>query len=469
MAQFLVTVLFAVIILVVLIIKLHVHPTISLFVAGMVTGLGMGYSPTETVSLFTSGFGSTLASIGCTIIFGSIIAQGIRDTNAVKSMVNFFIKLFRGKCLELTTALAGYIMSIPVFGDITQVLVAPIASVIAKRTNKSMSTMMSYTYLGLSLTHAMVPPTPGILAVAILLAADVGQVILWGVIVTVVAFMIVWLLTRKIVAKEYIEPRPDYVIGIEEVKSSDYHELLDKTPNLPPVLIAAAPILVPVILITAASFAAMDLAEGSTLRIVLETIGEKNVALFIGVILTWIVGALYKDVVKSNYAHYTGNQETSVFRIMVDSWVSEALNVAIIPLLVTAMGGGFSAIIKSYSGMNDLGLFLASFGVPSAVLPFVIAAMMQIAVGSKTTAGMTAAGICAPLLDTIGLSPLAAALLIGAGTSVGSHVNDSGFWVGCSLFNLNTKQGFKYITALNAFTAVICFGILEVLIVTGIM
>ena len=110
MAQFLITVLLAVILLVFLIIKCKLHPTMALFIAGMFTGIGMGYSLVDTVTMFTSGFGSTLGGIGCTIIFGSIIAQGIRDTNAVKSMVNFFIRLFRGKCLELATALAGYII-----------------------------------------------------------------------------------------------------------------------------------------------------------------------------------------------------------------------------------------------------------------------------------------------------------------------------------------------------------------------
>lgn len=131
-SQFLLVMLLAVVILVVLIIKFNVHPVMALFISGMFTGIGFGYAVDKTINLFVEGFGNTLGSIGCVIIFGSIIAQGVRDSNSVKSMVNFFISLFRGKCLELSTALAAYIMSIPVFGDITQVLVAPIASTIAK-------------------------------------------------------------------------------------------------------------------------------------------------------------------------------------------------------------------------------------------------------------------------------------------------------------------------------------------------
>lgn len=467
--QFLLIMLLAVALLVVLIIKFNVHPVIALFLSGMFTGIGIGYPVDETITLFTTGFGSTLGSIGCVIIFGSIIAQGIRDSNSVMSMVNFFISLFRGKCLELSTALAAYIMSIPVFGDITQVLVAPIASTIAKRDKKSMSTMAGFTLLCSSLTHAIVPPTPGILAVAVMLSADLGLVIVWGIAVSFIAFMITWVLFKGIVAKEYIPPRADYVVGVEEVDNSDYHNLLVKDKNLPPVIIGAAPILVPVILIAGASFAGMYCEEGSTVYTFWNTIGNKNIALFIGVIITFIIGFMYKDSVKENYEHYTGNKENDVFKIMANGWIGDALQVALIPLIVTAMGGGFSTIIKSYEGMSDLGTMISNFGFPNFMLPFMIGALMMIAVGSRTTAGMTAAAICTPMVGSLGLSPVAVAVLIGCGTMIGSHLSDSGFWVGTSLFNLNTKQGLKYITLLGSVCGVICLVVAAIFVSIGLM
>ena len=142
---------------------------------------------------------------------------------------------------------------------------------------------------------------------------------------------------------------------------------------------------------------------------------------------------------------------------MANGWVSDALNVALIPLLVTAMGGGFSQVIKSYKGIPELGSAISSIGFPSFILPFMIGAIMMIAVGSRTTAGMTAAAICLPMMSTLGLTPVAVAVLIGAGTMIGSHVSDSGFWVETSLFNLNTNQGLKYITVLGSFCGLIAF------------
>jgi len=474
MVKFLIVLAIAVVILVFMIVRLGFHPVLALFISGMLAGVGFGYSLGETATQFTNGFGSTLGGIGCTIIFGSIIAQGIRDTSGVKSMVNFFIRLFKGKCLELATSLSAFIMSIPVFGDITAVLLSPIAAMLSKRKHISMSLMGSYTLLAGSLTHSIVPPTPGILAIAILLGADLGFVILWGIVISLIGFFVIWFLSRKLIAKEWIDPREDFAAGVEEVNSDDYHDLLIKENALPNVLLAMAPILIPAILIAATSFVDMYAAQGSAVRSVMGAIGNRNVALFIGVIMTFINGVIGRQKVMENYEKYSGVKETSLMRVMTNGWVKEALTVALIPLLVTGMGGGFSQIIKYYDTVNEgfntsLGSAVAASGLPMLIVPFLIGAVMMIAVGSRTTAGMTAAAICLPMMGQIGLSAVAVTLLIGCGTMVGSHVSDSGFWVGTAMFNLNTKQGLKYITLLGSVCGVICFAAAALLLAIGVI
>ena len=192
MTQFVLAIVISIAVLIVLIVKLNVHPVISLFIGGMLAGSILGNSPLVTITSIANGFGSTLGSIGMTIIFGSIIACSIRDSGAAKSMVNFFIKLFRGKNLELSTGMAAYIMSIPVFGDVTMVLISPLCAIIGKRQHKPMGLMASMTILPLNLTHSMVPPTPGILAVSVLLGADLGLVILWGIVCSLIAYLLTW-------------------------------------------------------------------------------------------------------------------------------------------------------------------------------------------------------------------------------------------------------------------------------------
>ncbi|MDR2390562.1 MAG: GntP family permease, partial [Planctomycetota bacterium] len=190
MGQYLVVLVIAIALLVYMVIKLKIHPALALFICGMLAGVCFGYGVAKTAGVFTGGFGGTLGGIGCTIIFGSIIASGIQDTGSIKSMVNFFIRLFKGKCLELSTSLAGFVMSIPVFGDITQVLIAPIASLIGKRKKISMSQMGAWAGVGASLTHAVVPPTPGILAITIMFGADLGLTIFWGTVISFVSLIL---------------------------------------------------------------------------------------------------------------------------------------------------------------------------------------------------------------------------------------------------------------------------------------
>ena len=195
---FLVLLVIAIIALMLLMTKVKLNPVMSLFVVALGFGVTLGifgtegYSFMETLTLITTGFGNTLGSLGMPIILGAVLAMGVQDTGAAKSIANFFIRLFRGKNLELAPSLTAYVVSIPVFGDITTILCSNIANVLGKRKHISMSTMASFTQTGLNLTHAMVPPTPGILAVSVALSADLGMVISWGIVITVITFFLTW-------------------------------------------------------------------------------------------------------------------------------------------------------------------------------------------------------------------------------------------------------------------------------------
>lgn len=469
MTQFVLAILISVAVLIFMIVKLNIHPVISLFVGSMIAGSILGNNPVTTITAIANGFGSTLGSIGMTIIFGSIIACSIRDSGAAKSMVNFFIKLFRGKNLELSTGMAAYIMSIPVFGDVTMVLISPLCAIISKRQNKPMGQMAAFTILALNLTHSMVPPTPGILAVAVLLGADLGLVILWGIVCSFIAYIITWILMRKWAGKDYYPPKPEFVEGVEEVKSNDYHDLLIKEDNLPNVLFAMSPILVPVILIALASFADMTMAEDAMARVVLDTLGNRNIAMFLGMVFGWLLAVTHKEKALANYNQTSGKNEKSLFSMMFNGWVSEALEVALVPLIVTGFGGGFAQIIKDAPAAGELGDVVAATGFPGLLVPFVIGAAMECAVGSRTTAGMTAAGLCLPMLDSLGISAVACTVMIGAGTMIVSHVNDSGWWVSQSMLNMDMTRTFKYNTLVGGVAGVIAGIVGAIFITVGVM
>ncbi len=471
---FLILLILSIALLMVLIMKVKLHPTFSLFTSALVMGLVMGifetegFSFSEVLSTITSGFGSTLGSMGIPIMLGAILAMGVQDTGAAKAIANFFIRLFRGKNLELAPALTAYIVSIPVFGDITTILTSNIANVLSKRKHISMGKMAAFTQTGLNLTHAMVPPTPGILAVTILLGADLGLVIGWGIVISIAAFLLTWLALRKWTDKEYIEPVPEVVAEIEETSSNDVKDILITSDDIPGTFASFLTILIPVVLIAGSSFLKMFVAEGSTLYGWANIFGDKIVALSLGVIYTMFLAAAHKASVRKSNREVSGSDPASFREVILDSWIARGLSVALPALLITGMGGAFAAVIKAAPAINDLAGLIEKSGVPGLLIPFLIGAIMFTAVGSMTTGGMTAAGVVGPMMATLGLSPVSTVLAIGAGTMIFNHVNNSGFWVISRFFNLDLKQGLKYITLPDFVSGVICFVLICICAAVGI-
>ena len=467
---FMVVLVAAILFLMLLIIKLKVQPVMALFTTALLTGIVLGYGVAGTADMIGSGFGSTLGSVGITIILGAVISMAIEDTGAAKSIANFFIKLFRGKNMELAPSLTAFIMSIPVFGDITMVLTAPIASMLSKRKHISMSTMAAFTGLGLFLTHGLVPPTPGILAIALMFEADLGMTIVWGLIVALIGFFGTWLLLRKWTEKEWIEPNPEMVKGLPETNSDSIDDILIKDPNLPNTFVAFLPLLLPVALISLSSFAAMYADPEGVIYKVCTTIGHKVIALFIGVLYSlWLGYKQRKAVLNAYKENFPNEADAKLSDIMLEKWVARGLIVCLSPLLITAMGGAFGGVLKSAPALEPLSEAIGNSPIPGILIPWAVAVIMMTAVGSMTTAGMTAAAIVLPMLPDLGISPLAAVLAIGAGTLALDHVSNSGFWVMGQFFHLDTKQSLKYVTIPTAVASVICIIAIAIFNAVGLL
>lgn len=457
-------------ILIVLIMKCKVHPMVGLFAAAVFLGITTQNGVVGTLDIINVGFGSTLTGIGIPIILGSILAMAIKDTGAAAAITNMMIRLFRGKHLELAPALTGYIMSIPVFGDITLMLCTPIASLMSRRKKISMSQMAMCVNTAQALTYGLVPPTPGILAVSIMLAADLGTVIGFGIVISMTAFFVVWLVLHKWADKEWIDPRPQYVHGIEPAPADGkLEDLYIQEENQPGALESLMPFIVPIVLIMGHSFAGAFLPETNPIMPVLAVLGNKVTSLLMGILFAVLLAAKRKGKVIAEANASGGTPYTSLFRVITDNWVSRGLQIALMPLLVTAMGGAFSRIITANPVVKELGGMVVAWGVPGILIPFLIAVVMMTAVGSMTTAAMTSAAIVLPMLPTLGLSPVSAALALSSGCLIFNHVNNSGFWIAAEFFNLNLKQALKYLSIPLVVAGVMSFLLVALFTSIGIM
>lgn len=294
-----------------------------------------------------------------------------------------------------------------------------------------------------------------------------------GHLADIISFILTWLVLKRWCEKEFIPAVPEVTAEIEETNSDKVDDLLIKSEDLPGTFAAFLTILIPVILIAGSSFAGMFISDSTPddalIRTVVAIFGDKVVALSMGVIYTMFLAMFHKKSVRKSNTDSTGKDPESFREVVLNSWVARGLEVALAALLITGMGGGFSQVIKSFPNINDLATLIQNSGVPGLLIPFLVGAIMMTAVGSMTTAGITAVGVVAPMMDMLGLEPVSTTLAIGAGTLIFNHVTNSGFWVVSKFFNLDMKQGLKYITIPDAVAGVFGFVIVFILSSVGLI
>ncbi len=445
------------------------HPVLAMFACALVAGIAVGNSPLGTIGLMTDGFGEILKSTGFPMLFSCMIAMGIQDTGATVSISRFFYRILHGKHLELVTACSSYVMSIPVYNDVTFILNAPIASTLALQSGRSMSSMSAFVTVGSCLSHSMVPPAPGILAVAVLLGANIGKVAGYAIAITVVSFFMTYLILRRWVGLESIKPAERYRVPAR----LDLSEISSNIAGEPPVLLAFLPILVPVLLIILSSFCTFFIPIPAVLAVT-DLLGDKVVALGIGMLLSMLLAFHNRDAVLQNAREnkevpFQTSDQKRLGTVVANNWIERAVRTAAGVLFIMATGGAFGNILKTSPAIHELGSVIASMRMPAVLFVFLLTSALFAATGSMTVASMTTASICLPLMGQLGVSPEAAVLAIGCGSCTFNHVNSAAFWIVSREYNLNVRQGLKYFTLPCCISGFISFGLLMLLRLFGML
>jgi GntP family gluconate:H+ symporter len=420
----------AVAIIIVLTGKFKVNAFLVLIGIAFAYGLAIGIPGLDVLKHIKNGFGGTLTKIGIVIVAGTIMGTILEKTGAALAMTQAILKLVGKKRAPLAMNVAGYVVSIPVFCDSGYVILNPLNKALAKETGTSMAVMAVALATGLYATHVMVPPTPGPLAAAAALNADLGKVILVGLLVAIPAALAGLLWALKVAKKYNIEP------DIHE----SYSDIVKKYGKLPNTFLSFLPIVLPLLLIfmkSIAEYPTKPFGDGS-FRVLCSFLGDPVAALIIGVFAAMLL--VKKGSVGEAFS----------------GWMSQGIKDSAIILVITAAGGSFGEILAK----SPLADFIKNnmAGLPiGMLLPFIIAAALKTAQGSSTVAIVTTAGILAPMLATLGLDPALTAVAIGAGSMVVSHANDSYFWVVSQFSNMPVNTAYKTYTSATAVEGVVAF------------
>ncbi len=413
----LITLAIAVILMVVAATKYNFHPFLSLLLAAIVIGFVGGLSEAEVINTLMGGFGKTLGSIGIIIALGTIIGAYLEKSGGAMSLANKVLKITGEQKAALAMNITGFIVSIPVFCDSGFIILSSLNKAISKKTGIPMVVLGVSLAAGLYTTHVFVPPTPGPLAAAAALDANLGLVIIMGLLFAIPVSLAGYFWAHYIgqrVRKVYLKEEAD---RIEEKK-------------LPSTKMAFAPIIVPILLIalkSVANYPTRPFGEGIPAGMI-DFFGSPVVALFIGVFLSFSM----KKTVKTTETHF--------------DWVTSGLREAGIIILITGAGGAFGAILQATGVGKVIGESFSGMEI-GLLLPFLVAAVLKSAQGSSTVSIITTAAIVAPLLEPFGLTaPLGRALTVlsvGAGAMTVSHLNDSFFWVVAQFTGMDTATALK--------------------------
>lgn len=423
-SQMLIALFVGIIVLILLILKTKVHAFLGLIIAAVIIGLVGGMDPAAIPGSITSGFGGTLGSIGIIIGFGVMMGQIFDKTGAAERMAMTFIKLFGKKREHWAMAFTGFLVSIPIFCDSGFVVVSPIAKAISKKTRKSIVAVAGPLAAGLVITHSLIPPTPGPLGVAGTFGVDVGQFILWGIVIALPMTIAATLYCQKLGEKLYQLPadegegwiRPEKV---EEVQDAD---LLTPSRELPSTFESFLPLLAPIVLILLNNiFAAAGLKE-TAFGTIITFLGTPIIAVGIGLLLAIFVLGRNLDRKTALAEMETGIRSAGII------------------ILVTGGGGALGQILKDSGTGNYVAELLAGTAIPIIILPFLIATLVRFIQGSGTVAMVTAAGICAPILEAAGANMMLGAFAACIGSLFFSYFNDSYFWVVNNLMGITDTR-----------------------------
>ena len=421
--------------------KYKIHPFLTLIIASLGMGLVGGLETEIIIKSLSEGFGNTLKSIGIVIACGSIIGTYLEKTGSAKSIARSLLKITGNDRSPLAMNLTGFFVSIPVFCDSGYVILSTLNKAINRKTGISLAVLGTSLAAGLYATHVFVPPTPGPLAAASILGANIGRVLIYGFIVAVPVSLVGWLWSIYYCSRFSV--------------NSDLMEEQEKdgVSQLPDVFTALLPIIVPIFLITIKSVIDHPsiVLQNKTLEQIISFIGHPIIAILLGVFIAMIS---MRDLSKEQHFN----------------WVADGLKAAGTIILITGAGGAFGNILRATSISDVINQGLIDFEI-GLLLPFFIAALLKTAQGSSTVSIITTAAMIAPLLDALGLSSemgkVLSVLAIGAGAMTVSHLNDSYFWVVSQFSKMSTNVALRshtVATLLQGITAILLIQVLSLLL-----
>jgi Gnt-I system high-affinity gluconate transporter len=378
----------------------------------ILAGLLLGMDLTTITSSIRKGMGDLLGSLLVVIVCGAMLGKLVAESGAAQQITSGMIKIFGLRYIQWALVTAGFLVGIPLFYGVGFVLIVPLVFAIAYQ-NKLPVVFLGISMLAsLSVTHGFLPPHPSPIALVGQFHADMGKTLLYGLMVAIPTVILAGPIFASSLKKMNSQPLDTFRPPVLSEK------------ELPSVAISIISALLPVVLLATTSLAQTFLPLEGTSKKIIAFIGDSDIVMLTSLLFASITLGVGRNIFATKLASIFGDSVKDISGI----------------LLIMAGGGALKEIMIS----SGIGLEIATsfqyMNVNPLVLGWLIAAVIRVAIGSATVAGITAAGIIAPMLSITHADANLMVLAVGAGSLMFSHVNDSGFWLYKEYFNLTIKQ-----------------------------
>jgi Gnt-I system high-affinity gluconate transporter len=415
-----------------------ISPFLSLLIVALLAGLAFGMQPDALLKAVKAGVGSTLGDVILIICLGAILGKILELSGAATQIANTLIRSFGKKNIQWAVLLTGFFVGIPLFYNAGFIILVPLIFSIARTAKLPLLYIAIPMAAGLSTTHCFLPPHPGPMFLVGAFKADLGKTLIYGLVIAIPVVIIAGPLLGRFLKRLNIPIPAQEKVETEEKK-------------LPGVFESFMLALLPVLLIALAVIANTFFPGESIVKKVVLFIGDATIALLLSVLLA----VLFLGIAKGR----------SMQKVM--QWLNDSISgVAVILLIITA-GGVFKQVLIDSGTADYITSFSTQWNIHPLLFAWLITALLRVAIGSATVAGITAAGIVSPLLATGTVSPELLVLAVGTGSVFGSHVNDSGFWIFKEFFQISLKQTFLSWTVMETLISIL--GLVGVMVLSAVI
>jgi GntP family gluconate:H+ symporter len=409
-------------VLILLIAWVRMNAFLALLLAALVMGLGSGMKPEFAMSAFQDGMGATLGTVAGVLGLGTILGGLLAASGGAEVLAQALIRSFGTKRVHWCLMVLALAVGITSWFAVGLIMLLPILLTLARETKEPFLKLAIPMLAVLSIMHGVMPPHPGPLAAISALEADLGKVMLWGLLAAVPVAAV----SGPIFARWAVRHVP---VTMPELPPVDPAHAGQKKPSLRSTV---AVLMVPIVLLlsqtvtdiaipkpkvpappVAGAVAAPVVQESPTavrIRSVTAVIGNPTVALGLSMIFAaWAFGFTRGEALKIG---------------------EKAIGSVGMALLVIGGGGGFNRVLRESGAADAIGHMAQAAHLPPLVFGWVCAALVRVATGSATVSIIAASGFVAPLvIGNPDVNPELVVVAIGCGSLFLSHLNDAGFWI----------------------------------------